>query len=154
MPVVRYIAWVGTSLVALLFLADWLLPKSLPEPGPDTTVKPAIRITSVQQAPDRVVIDTSQPTIIPPPMPVEVAGAGKSSPLQSYASADPSPTIAEINQKKQRFAKRRVVNNAIDRPRFNNTSVASSSGAITAQSTKLSLLDFISRLKKTLSIQN
>jgi hypothetical protein len=33
MPIGRYIAWVGTSLVALLFLADWYLPKSLSEPA-------------------------------------------------------------------------------------------------------------------------
>jgi hypothetical protein len=44
MPSGRYIAWVGTSLLALLFVADWYLPKSLPEPARDAMDKPVIRI--------------------------------------------------------------------------------------------------------------
>ncbi len=35
MPIVRFITWVGTSLRALLFVADWYLPKPLPEPAGD-----------------------------------------------------------------------------------------------------------------------
>ena len=33
MPIVRYIVWVGTSLLALLFVANWFPPESLPEPA-------------------------------------------------------------------------------------------------------------------------
>jgi hypothetical protein len=67
MPIERYIAWVGASLLALLFLADWCLPQSLPEPARDAIDKPVIRIATIQQAPERVFTDTSQPTIVPPP---------------------------------------------------------------------------------------
>lgn len=32
MPIGRYIAWIGTSLLVLLIVANWLLPRSLAEP--------------------------------------------------------------------------------------------------------------------------
>src|ERR1700733_8365628 len=67
MPIVRYIAWVGTSLLALLFVANWFLPESLPAPAHEAIENPVIRIASIQQPPERIVIDTSQPTIVPPP---------------------------------------------------------------------------------------
>ena len=70
MPIGRYIAWVGASLLALLFVADWYLPKPLPEPTGNEINRPVIRIASVQQPPERIIIDTSQPTIVPPPTPV------------------------------------------------------------------------------------
>jgi hypothetical protein len=68
MPIVRYIVWVGTSLLALMFVANWFLPESLPEPAPEASNRPVIRIASIQQPPERIDIDTSQPTIVPPPM--------------------------------------------------------------------------------------
>jgi hypothetical protein len=43
MPIVRYIVWVGTSLLALLFVANWFLPESLPEPAPEASNRPVIR---------------------------------------------------------------------------------------------------------------
>ncbi|HZC97170.1 MAG TPA: hypothetical protein VE267_13765, partial [Bradyrhizobium sp.] len=80
MPIGRYIAWVGATLLALLFAADWYLPKSLPEPPVDPIDRPVIRIASVQKPPERVVIDTSQPTIVPPPTLVELTIASEPSP--------------------------------------------------------------------------
>jgi hypothetical protein len=77
MPVGRYIAWVGTSLLALLFMADWCLPKSLPEPSGDAINRPVIRIASIQRPPEHIVIDTNQPTIVPPPTLVEDAVPGE-----------------------------------------------------------------------------
>jgi hypothetical protein len=41
MPIGRYIAWVGASLLALLFVADWFLPKPLPEPTGDPIEGPS-----------------------------------------------------------------------------------------------------------------
>ena len=67
MPIGQYIAWVGTSLLALLFVANWFLPQSLAEPTAAETNRPVIRIASMQQQPERIVIDTSLPTIVPPP---------------------------------------------------------------------------------------
>src|SRR5450756_4681 len=95
MPIGRYIAWVGTSLFALLFMADWCLPKSLPEPSGDAINRPVIRIASIQQPPERIVIDTSQPTIVPPPTLLgDAAQSELSPPLQSYASAVSPATVA------------------------------------------------------------
>jgi hypothetical protein len=54
MPIVRYIAWVGTSLLALLFVVNWFLPESLPEPAHEAIEKPVIRIASIQQLPERL----------------------------------------------------------------------------------------------------
>jgi hypothetical protein len=87
MPIVRYIAWVGTSLLALLFVANWFLPESQPEPAPEASNLPVIRIASIQQLPDRVDIDTSQATIVPPPTLFGDAIPDRPSPLlDSYAA--------------------------------------------------------------------
>jgi hypothetical protein len=147
MPIRRYITWVGTSLLALLFLADWLLPNSLPEPMPDATAKPVIRIASVQQPPERVVIDTTQPTIIPPPTMVvkEDAIASKPLPLQSYASVAPISTLADVDQKKRKASKRQIPKLAPNRPQFASHPVPASRGAATTVApVRLSFIDYIS----------
>src|ERR1700682_4541056 len=96
----RYIAWVGTSLLALLLMPDWCLPKSLPELSGDTINRPVIRIASIRQPPERIVIDTSHATIVPPPTLIEDAVPGEpSQPLQSYASAPPPSTVVNLDQK-------------------------------------------------------
>src|SRR3981081_1018575 len=66
----------------------------------------SIRIASIQQPPERVVIDTSQPTIVPPPTLVGDAVPGELSPLQSYGSAAPPPTVIDVDQQKRRVIKR------------------------------------------------
>src|ERR1700682_4192429 len=107
MPIGRFIIWAGTSLLALLFAADWCLPKSLPEPARDASDKPIIRIASIQQPPERVVIDTSQPTVVPPPPPFKSEGAGRPSSLQSDASVDPFPTVVDSAKKRPKAVERR-----------------------------------------------
>jgi hypothetical protein len=57
MPIARYIAWVGTSLLALLFVANWFLPEYSAAPAPQASNRPIIRIASVQQPPERIVND-------------------------------------------------------------------------------------------------
>jgi hypothetical protein len=106
MPVVRYIAWVGASLLALLFIADWYLPKSLPEPTGDPIDRPIIRIASVQQPPERIVFDTGQPTMVPPPTLVGPTIPDEPSPQQSYASAPPPPIIVDVEKKARKVIKR------------------------------------------------
>jgi hypothetical protein len=151
MPIGRYIAWVGTSLLALLFVADWCLPKSLPEPARDASNKPIIRIDSIQKPPDRVFIDTSQPTIVPPPTLVREAVPGTPSPLQSYASTSPPPTVVDIDQKKRKVIKRQGPKLAPNQPPFASTSVAASgASATTVPPTKLSFKDIISGVGRNL----
>jgi hypothetical protein len=145
MPIGRYIAWVGASLLALLFVVDWYLPKSLPEPARDAINRPVIRIASIQQPPERIVIDTSQPTIVPPPMLVAEAGPDEPSPLKSYASAAPPPAVVNVDQKKRKATKRQEPKIAHKPPLVITPAVASGSPATTAPLTKLSLMEFISR---------
>jgi hypothetical protein len=99
MPILRYIVWVGTSLLALLFVANWFLPDAPQEAVHETIEKPVILIASVQRPPESVFIDTSQPTIVPPTMPAESAVPDVASPLHSYASIEPSRVLVGIDQR-------------------------------------------------------
>jgi hypothetical protein len=66
-PLGRYFFFVGSLLLAMLFVADLYLPDS-----PQSFVREAyanksiIRIKSAHKWPERIVIDTSLPTIVPP----------------------------------------------------------------------------------------
>jgi hypothetical protein len=68
MPLARYFFFVGGVLLALLFVSDAYAPKppvvSTAEIGVD---KSTIRIRSGRKWPERVVFDTSIPTVIPKP---------------------------------------------------------------------------------------
>lgn len=146
MPIGRYIAWVGASLFALLFVADWYLPKPLPEPAGNGINRPVIRIASVQQPPERIIIDTSQPTIVPPSTVVGDASQSELSlPPQSYASAVSPATVAHVDQKKRKITKRQGTKVAADRPALVTTpAVANGSLATTVPLTRLSFTDIIS----------
>jgi hypothetical protein len=66
MPLARYFLYVGGVLLALLFALDAFLPELPVAASVDTSVdKPIIRIHSDRKWPDRVVFDTSQPTLGP-----------------------------------------------------------------------------------------
>jgi hypothetical protein len=146
MPIVRYITWVGTSLLALLFVANWFLPESLPEPAHEGIERPVIRIASVQQPPERIVIDTSQPTIVPPPTLFGDAEPDQPSPhLESYASATSPATVVNLEQKKRKVVKRQAPKIARYQPALANTSaVVSGNSGTTVQPTRLSFADIIS----------
>ena len=151
MPIVRFITWAGTSLLALLFVADWYLPKPLPEPAGDAINRPVIRIASVQQPPERIIIDASQPTIVPPPTLFTDAAPSEPSPLQSYASAGPPPTVVDVGQKKRKVIKRQGPKLVPNQPPFAGTPAAASGGSATpVPLTKLSFTDIISGVKKSL----
>ncbi|MBR0753654.1 hypothetical protein JQ604_15805 [Bradyrhizobium jicamae] len=68
MPLARYFLFVGGALLALLFVIDAIVPQdnaalaNLSSPGLD---KSTVRIKSTQKLPERVVYDTTQPTIVP-----------------------------------------------------------------------------------------
>jgi hypothetical protein len=64
MPLARYFSYVGGVLLALLFVLDAYLPKAPVAERADANL-PVIRIHSDRKWPDRVVYDTSLPTIIP-----------------------------------------------------------------------------------------
>ena len=151
MPIGRYLAWVGASLLALLFAADWFLPTSLPEPAGEPINRPVIRIASIRQPPERIVIDTSQPTIVPSLTLVGDAVPGEPSPLQSYASTTPPPTVIDVDQKKRKVINRQGRKVAAYRPPLESTPVAASGGsATTVPLTKLSFMDIISGVGRNL----
>jgi hypothetical protein len=144
MPIGRYIAWVGASLLALLFAAEWYLPKSLPEQAPNAIVRPVIRIASVQQPPERIVIDTSQPTIVPPLTLVADALPEEPPPLQSYATVAPPQQLVALDQKKRKIIKRQAPRVAAYQPPLVSTPGAASGGsATTVPLTKLSFMDSV-----------
>jgi hypothetical protein len=77
MPVARYFMYVGGALLALLLLINAYVPSQAivanhAAPSIDRNV---VRIHSDQKLPERVVYDTSLPTIVPPASKVQVAAA-------------------------------------------------------------------------------
>ncbi|QPF94479.1 hypothetical protein [Bradyrhizobium commune] len=91
MPIFRYFVFVGGALLALLFAADFVWPtspvvKAVATAGYD---QPLIRIRSDRHLPDRVVLDTSQPTIAAPVV-VKAAAAAVPQPTQADALAEMS----------------------------------------------------------------
>jgi hypothetical protein len=92
----RYFAFTGSTLLALLFLADWYLPKSSAEPARAGVDKTVIRIHSSRQWPEAIVFDTNRPTVTPGPVaadaaPVETPMAEKP-PREAFAQLAPTPS--------------------------------------------------------------
>ena len=79
MPLMKYVAFVGSALVLLLLAMNWLLPDPTAEPVYSSVKRPVIRISSIEKLPERVVFDTSMPYMPPPPSVMRVAAQ----PLQS-----------------------------------------------------------------------
>jgi hypothetical protein len=92
MPLMRYFGFVGSALLLLLFGLDWYLPQPV-EPVGGVTDRPVIRISSIEMLPERVVIDTSLPTIVPPPTTLEFAERWPEEIKAVEAKPLPRPTI-------------------------------------------------------------
>jgi hypothetical protein len=100
-PVARYFVYVGSVLVALLFVANWIWPSSEPGQAQDSTAQaaaggPIARIHSTQKWPDKIEFDTSKPTIVPPPAPVLAATASPEPGAVTTAAASPLDARAEV----------------------------------------------------------
>ena len=68
MPLGRYFGFAGSLLLALLFLADWYIPKPSAASDRADVDRSIIRIHTMHRWPEAIVFDTSLPTITPPPM--------------------------------------------------------------------------------------
>ena len=91
MPVLRYFLFVGGALLALLLVANGLLPEVPATDGVVSSIDPpVIRIHSDRKWPERVVFDTSQPTIAP----VTVAKASEPIAAPAVAATSPAVTVA------------------------------------------------------------
>jgi hypothetical protein len=95
MPIFRYFFFVGGALLALLFAANYVLPTSPVTQAIATASneQPLIRIRSDRHLPERVVLDTSQPTLAAPAVKI-AAVAAPQPPVESM-----SPALAEISAK-------------------------------------------------------
>jgi hypothetical protein len=90
MPLMRYFVYVGGALLALLLIANAFMP-ALPvaEAARSTAEadRSVIRIHSDRKWPERVVFDTSQPTIAPVPAPALVVAEAAAPPAKAAAPA-------------------------------------------------------------------
>lgn len=101
MPIFRYFVFVGGALLALLFAADFVWPTSpvaqvVAGAGYD---QPVIRIRSDRHLPERVVLDTSQPTIAAPATKMAAVAAP-----QPTAQADPLADMSAKTRVRETFA--------------------------------------------------
>ena len=109
MPLMKYVAFVGSALVLLLLAMNWLLPDPSAEPVYSSIERPVIRVNSIRTPPERGVFDTSTPPYVVSP-PSVLPGAAQ--PLQSaFTQMAPSslPTgslLAQAYSKKPIVAKR------------------------------------------------
>ena len=149
MPLMRYLGFVGSALVLLLIGISWFFPQPVPEPIRSDTERPTIRISSVEQLPERVVIDTSLPTIVPPPSVLDFAERW---PQETVADVAPlskpvtTPTPVSEISKKQNPAKREPSKKvAVHRaaPKVNIESPTNDKLPASPAVTRLSLLDIL-----------
>jgi len=83
MPYLRFLSFTGAALLATMFIADACLPKPGRAGGSSADIdRSTIRISSSRKGPERVVIDTSLPTVVP------------ASPIQVSIAAPPAATTA------------------------------------------------------------
>ena len=98
MPLGRYFVFIGSLLLALLFLADRYLPQPAATSARAEVDRSIIRLHSRHKWPERIVIDTSLPTIVPPPVKVadkpEQAPPAARSPRAAFALALPPEIVA------------------------------------------------------------
>jgi hypothetical protein len=152
MPLIKYFGFVGSALVLLLIGSGWCFPQPRSEPPkpPDSVIdRPAIRIASAERLPERVIIDTSLPTIVSPPSVLEFAERW---PEATVADVNPVPKpatpapVSDISTK-QNFAKReRSKKVAVHRPAPKANIEPSSNGKVpptTSAVTRSSLLDIV-----------
>ncbi|MGY4345756.1 hypothetical protein ACVWXM_002223 [Bradyrhizobium sp. GM7.3] len=121
MPLLKYVSFVGTAVVTLLFGLNWLLAKPMSEPTNSGRDRPVIiRIASTEQLPERVIIDTSLPTIVPSPIQLN-----QQPPQAMLAATKPSPTPAIQSRsgdasKKQSLARREQKTALVEQHRRSN----------------------------------
>src|SRR6266566_892402 len=145
MPLVKYFGFVGSALVMLLLGVSWYFPQPATESVHGGIDKSAIRISSIEKPIERVVIDTSLPTIAPPSS--SMAAAVQPPPQAALATPNPLPTVPTIADgaaKKQNAAKRYPLRRLAS---HRSASPANAGSGYTVQVTepvtRMSLLDVI-----------
>lgn len=120
MPVLRYFLFVGGALLALLFIANAWFPaapasdKGRVENSQASTDLSVIRINSDRKLPEKVVFDTSRPTIAPPALVVAEAKAPKPpAPVVASAVTEATPKA----RVREAFAQLPIASNSPTEPR-------------------------------------
>jgi hypothetical protein len=96
--VARYFLFVGGALLALLFVFDAFAPKASADNATHAGTgvdKSIVRIHSNQKWPERIVFDTTQPTIVPKAAPA---------PQVALAGPEPTPEISAKARVRETFA--------------------------------------------------
>jgi hypothetical protein len=103
MPVARYFLFVGGVLLALLLAVDALIPQQavVASQAASSIDKTVVRIRSDQKPPERVVYDTSLPTIVPPRA---VTAQAVTPPAPAAAPTSPSADASAQARVRETFA--------------------------------------------------
>ncbi|WP_298255412.1 hypothetical protein [Bradyrhizobium sp.] len=126
MPVLRYFMFVGGALLALLLIVGAWMPSVPPAASSGSaTDLSVIRIHSDHKWPDRVVFDTTHPTIVPAPTVVAQAPPPKSENDQqskgqareAFAQLRPNPSPDEHRGREPKRKRRSVVKNYAGPPK-------------------------------------
>jgi type IV secretory pathway VirB10-like protein len=105
MPLARYFVFVGGALMALLFAFDLFSPKASADIGTQSAStgivdKATLRIRSDQKWPERIVFDTTQPTVV-----AKAAQAQAASAVQAELPGPaPAPEITPTARVRETFA--------------------------------------------------
>jgi hypothetical protein len=122
MPIVRYFLFVGIFLLGLLLVADRYLPKpgeSFASGDVDRTI---IRIHSARPLPEKILFDTTNPPVVPPPNPIAAERPEEPS-RQAFAmlpdarttQAKPSPVAIRVIDRRHPSRARRVASKSPER---------------------------------------
>ena len=104
MPLARYFLFVGGGLMALLFAFDFFSPRAVAESGiqsAGTIDKSTLRIRSEQKWPERIVFDTTQPTVAPTAAQTQAAPTAQAA---AVAVPEAAPEITPKARVRETFA--------------------------------------------------
>jgi hypothetical protein len=155
MPLLRYFGFAGSALVLLLFGLSWFAPQPIAEPIRSGIDRPVIRISSVEKLPERVDIDSSLPTLVPPPNVMDFAGRWPlANSVETPAPKPTTPTAGDGVPKKPSVVKREPVKKVAAHraaPPVNNAFTSKTREQAAAPVTRLSLLEILKeRFEQTL----
>jgi hypothetical protein len=120
MPLSRYFLYVGGALLALLFISDPYLPK-VPTTDWGNSRSAIIHIHSDQKWPERIIYDTSLPTVVPTQIANVEANVvapeivASTTGREAFAQLQPSSQLSDAKktepklQRHHKIAKRRAV---------------------------------------------
>src|SRR5437899_10182542 len=114
MPLARYFLYIGGALLALLFISDPYLPK-LPAADGGYSRSAIIHIHSDQKWPERIVYDTSLPTVVPAQItnieanvsPPEIVASATA--REAFAQLQPSGQLSDAKKREPKLQRKRKI---------------------------------------------